>query len=209
MENEDPFTTESPPPANTETGLEDDRDAEILSRLAIDDAEALREFVDRHQLFISRLIIRLVGWSEDHDDLLQEIFLSAWQGAKSFQRKSSVRTWLYQIAVRKCQNCQRSWRRQLRLIWQSAQMLLNGKNHPKTAKQAIDVQECQQAVRKGVEELREPLRTLVILRYFEELTPAEIATIFECNENLVRVRLHRARQELKQKLKGWEDEFGT
>src|SRR5262245_35491768 len=56
---------------------------------------------------LRRLVVRLSGWSDDADDMLQEAYLKAWRSWKSFRGESEVRTWLTRIAINQCRTHQR------------------------------------------------------------------------------------------------------
>jgi RNA polymerase sigma-70 factor (TIGR02960 family) len=71
------------------------------------DDEAFRELTDRHRRELQLHCYRMLGSTQDAEDLVQETLLAAWRGLESFEGRSSVRAWLYRIATNRCLNALR------------------------------------------------------------------------------------------------------
>ncbi|MCU1491893.1 MAG: polymerase, sigma-24 subunit, subfamily [Acidimicrobiaceae bacterium] len=82
--------------------------AELIGRARRGDEAAFGEIVDRHRRELHVHCYRILGSLQDADDALQETFLAAWKGLSGFEERSSLRTWLYRIATRRCLNMLRS-----------------------------------------------------------------------------------------------------
>jgi RNA polymerase sigma-70 factor (ECF subfamily) len=82
--------------------------ADLVHRAQAGDAQAFGELVGpyRHELQVH--CYRILGSAQDAEDALQETLLAAWQGLAGFEGRASIRTWLYQIATRRCLNALRS-----------------------------------------------------------------------------------------------------
>lgn len=138
---------------------------------------------------IYRLLLRMTGRAEDAFDLSQEAFLKVFQSIDRFDGRSSVATWVYQIALNEGRQFLRSrGRERLRLQrWQEQDAGRNGGLGDAD----------RLALRELVEQLPEPERTLVVLRHFEALSYDEISRLTEQPAGTVASVLYRARNWLR------------
>jgi RNA polymerase sigma-70 factor (ECF subfamily) len=114
---------------------------------------------------------RLLGWNGDIDDVVQDVFLTAWNKAGSFRRESSLWTWLTVITLNQC----RSRIRRRTLLRRLPFRLVRRDAHPPADRGAIQ-EETGKRVREAV---------------------TRLATLLGVSKNTLDVRLHRARQKLK------------
>lgn len=87
----------------------DEDDRALVARICEGSDRAFNLLIDRHQQAVRGFLRRLLPSAEDADDIAQETFLAAWQGARRFRGGASVRSWLCAIAWRKAKAAQRSW----------------------------------------------------------------------------------------------------
>jgi RNA polymerase sigma-70 factor (ECF subfamily) len=83
----------------------------ILARARAGDEDAFRELTDPYRRELQLHIYRIVGSTQDAEDLLQETLLAAWRGLEEFEERASVRAWLYRIATNRCIDALRATRR--------------------------------------------------------------------------------------------------
>lgn len=167
-----------------------------------------REFdamVRQHQPRITRLAYRLLGWDEDVNDVVQDVFLAAWQHRKKFRGDAQVTTWLTTITVNRCRN---NWRRRLvRLKWlKHAQQQTATKRQSASADEQMLDGETFSQVRHAVQQLPAKYREVTVLRYLEEMEIDQVAKVLKISRNTIDVRLSRARQKLKTMLDGLIEE---
>jgi RNA polymerase sigma-70 factor (ECF subfamily) len=84
---------------------------QTLARARAGDEDAFRELTDRYRRELLVHIYRIVGSTQDAEDLLQETLLSAWRGLQQFEGRASVRAWLYRIATNRSLDARRARRR--------------------------------------------------------------------------------------------------
>ncbi|MCI8556939.1 MAG: sigma-70 family RNA polymerase sigma factor [Lachnospiraceae bacterium] len=130
------------------------------------------------------------------EDVVQETFLQVYNNYDSFRQQSSVKTWITRIAVNLCKN-------QMRTRWFSVKKeeefpILS---YTEDYDGVIDREQLLTAIGN----LRPKYREAVLLFYYQELSIKEIAGLLNKKESTVKVRLKRAREQLKQELK--EDYF--
>ena len=85
----------------------------MLARARAGDERAFRELTDPYRRELQLHAYRIVGSTQDAEDLLQETLLAAWRGLEQFQERASVRTWLYRIATNRSLDALRANRRRL------------------------------------------------------------------------------------------------
>jgi RNA polymerase sigma-70 factor (ECF subfamily) len=87
---------------------------QLLAQARAGDGEAFRELVEPYRRELRVHCYRMLGSVQDAEDLLQETLLAAWRGLDRFERRSSLRTWLYRIATNRCLNALRASDRRVR-----------------------------------------------------------------------------------------------
>lgn len=134
--------------------------------------------------------------AEVAQDLCQDTFLSAWRNLKSFSENKggSFQAYLFRIARNKMIDLSRK-KKEVSLEvtgdFESNENILN----------SLDSEADIKSVQDALSDLNETDRQIIVLRYFEELSTAEVAQALEFNEGALRVRLHRILKKLKEKLK--------
>src|SRR5918995_4886703 len=89
---------------------------QTLARARAGDEDAFRELTDPYRRELQVHIYRIVGSAQDAEDGVQETLLAAWRGLEQFERRTSVRAWLYRIATNRCLNVLRGRRRRPREV---------------------------------------------------------------------------------------------
>ncbi len=194
-----PPVTRAPPQAD---------DRALARRLAQREEAAFDELVEQYQLRVARLAQRLLGWRENVDDVVQEVFVAALTGAKRFRGESGIWTWLARITINRCRTLQR--RERVRTaFWR----LLARRGSPlydhRDAQHAVIGDETAAQVRQAVHELPQNDREVIVLRYFEELTVEQISGVLSISRGATNTRLSRARAKLAAKLKGLNEDGPT
>lgn len=155
---------------------------------AIDAAWEL--LVAQHHGRITRLVHRLLGWSDEAADVVQDVFVTACTQLHRFRGESRIETWLYRIAVRACRrHANRWWRRRVRTS------LPDLEGAPPTPD--IEDRERTAEVRAALQKLPAASREALVLHYIEELPIDEVAAILGISRGAVDVRLSRGRNQLQ------------
>src|SRR5919202_1673678 len=81
---------------------------DLIERARAGDGDAFRELTEPYRRELHVHCYRMLGSFQDAEDALQDTLLAAWQGLASFEGRSSIRTWLYQVATRRCLNALRA-----------------------------------------------------------------------------------------------------
>jgi RNA polymerase sigma-70 factor (ECF subfamily) len=169
----------------------------LLERFGRGEDSAFDRIVERYAAEVAALANRLLGWPQDVDDIVQEVFVAAFTGLRTFRGDGRLRTWLFTITVNKCRRHQRHLQRMrpARLDRTTPHLCLNAS----AERVAIDTETMAQ-VRRAVRALPARYREVVVLRYLQGLEPAEICRLLGISTNALNVRLNRARKRLKDAL---------
>lgn len=185
------------PAIDDASGPGEGEEAGLRERLARGEAGSFEQLVERHQDRVLRLAHRLLGWRGDAArDATQEVFLVALRRVGSFRGESTLATWLAAITIRQCRRERwRLWRRWHRRLGQ----WMAGEAAP--ADLPAERDELAMAVRRAVAQLPPSEREVVVLHYLEGMEVAEMVAVLGVARNAIDVRLHRARQRLKELLR--------
>ena len=170
----------------------------LVERFGRGDDSAFDRIVERYAAEVAALANRLLGWPQDVDDVVQEVFMAAFLGLRKFRGDCRLRTWLFTITINKCRRHRRHLqrRRSSRLDETAPNLCLN--EHAEMV--AIDTETFAQ-VRRTVRALPARYREVVVLRYLQGLETAEICRLLGISTNTLNVRLNRARKRLKDDLR--------
>jgi RNA polymerase sigma-70 factor (ECF subfamily) len=172
-------------------------DEELVRRSKEDDERAFGELVSRYESKVYSLALRMVRNPEDAEDVLQDTFLRAYRGIKSFQGASTFSTWIYRITANSA--LMRLRKKQLPTVSIEDQ---DERETPGPAEQLM-TQELQQEMDAAIESLPPEFQQVFILRDVEERSNAEVAEILDLSVAAVKSRLHRARLKVRNRLAGY------
>lgn len=175
-------------------------------RQGVDDAYEI--LLQRYQQPVYNLIYRLMNDPSDASDIAQEVFLKIFRNIGSFRGNSSLKTWIYRIAVNEAYN-HRRWfsrhqRREIALgpeegLRTYADNLADPGRTP--FDQAAD-HETFTLVEAALDKLNPKFRAVVVLRDIEDLSYEEIATVLDVSLGTVKSRILRGREALRKILEG-------
>ena len=176
----------------------------LVERFRRGDDSAFDRIVERHSAEIAALAGRLLGWPQDVDDVVQDVFVAAFVGLKTFRGDCRLRTWLFTIAINKCRSHRH--RRALRLRRVTRQEAARDPcTHDDAEQRAMD-RETFARVRRAVRALPQNYREVVVLRYLQGFDTEDICGLLGITRNVMQVRLSRARTRLKEDLIGLIEE---
>jgi RNA polymerase sigma-70 factor (ECF subfamily) len=170
-----------------------------------DPAEYAR-VVETYSGYIYRLALKMLHNPQDAEDVLQETFIKAYRALPKFNGHSKVSTWLYRIAT----NEALMFLRKKKPDFISVEMPHENALGEQKPLQIVDwccipedelaSDEARHHLDLSIEKLSFALRSVFILRDVEGLSIKETAEILEISDSAVKIRLHRARMQLRQYL---------
>jgi len=197
------------------------QEAAIVAELKAGSEDAYAWLIGEFHQPIYSLVYRIVSDPSDAADTTQEVFLKVFRGMKHFHGESSLKTWIYRIALHEASNRRRWWFRHKsrELSMEPAQAESESGSSLAAKDTFIDGgespfdcvvhEEIRARVEKELRKVPEPYRTTLILRDLEEMSYEDIAEITEVSLGTVKSRLTRGREALKQRLIPYIRECGT
>jgi RNA polymerase sigma-70 factor, ECF subfamily len=181
------------------------RESALIERCVASDEGACAELVAEHQRMVVQLAINLLGDRDEALDLSQEVFLRVFRTIHRFRGQSSLRTWIYRIAVNQARNRHRFWRRRHRddqvsldeHVATHGEFLSGGETTPD---RVFAQKELAVRLKKALDHLPFDQRTAIVLREIDGLSYEEIAFSLGVAIGTVKSRLTRARQSLRLEL---------
>jgi RNA polymerase sigma-70 factor (ECF subfamily) len=170
-------------------------DVELMASWQRGDATAFAALVRRWQQPMARFLTHLLGRSGPVPDLCQEVFLRLYHAGPRYRESGSFSTWLYRIALNVARDAGRRQRRDFT-------PLANGEppaNAPSPAT-LCERRELAGLVSRAVAELPEPLRLLLVLRHYQDMTFEEIARLTSTPASTLKSRFAAALVRLRDRL---------
>lgn len=170
-------------------GTDDQRDADLLLRVAGGDMAAMRALYLEHAEPVRRFVRSRLRDETEAADIAHETMLSVWRGAEGFQGRSSVRSWIFSLARNKVVD---HLRKQARVSLGEPDETTPG-DEP-DADEVIAAAQDARRVRECVGKLSAHHRAVVHLAFFEELSYPEVAAIEGIPEGTVKTRVFHAKK---------------
>ena len=171
--------------------------SQIIERCLAGDEQAIERFVSTHKTDVFRLALSIVLAPAAANEVTQETFIAALKSLRSYQEKSSFKAWLYTITLNTSRSHLRRQKALARLRTTLTSILRVDSQRQATPEDTVIQNEKEKAIWKALNELDEKHRTVLVLRYFQDLPIAEIAEILSTNEGTIHSRLHTARNRLR------------
>ena len=191
--------------ATVERGYEEQT---LLAALRGGDDRAYERLVNEHGGRMLAVARRMLRNDEEARDALQEAFLLAFRGLPRFAGQSRLGTWLHRIVVNASLMKLRSRRAHpeesieplLPTFLDDGHSAVSYGDWPESADLLLERSEIRERVRSSIDRLPDTYRTVLLLRDIEELDTPEVAEALGISPNAVKIRLHRARQALRELL---------
>jgi len=198
---------------NRKKPIKRDEDYDLIQAINKDRADRFEELVNRYERRIFNFGMWMCGNVQDAEDMVQDTFLNVYRYLKSFRYETKFKNWIYRIASSVCIKKRRKSKfapeKEL-----SLDELVPGKDGgipreiPDWASVPLDQllnEELSSRIKEEILTLPEKYRMVLLLRDIEGFSTAETAQILDLTTSNVKVRLHRARMFLRDKLKQYFD----
>lgn len=163
-----------------------------IEQAAAGDMKAFRAIYDKTCDFVYGVALRMTASHQEAEEITQDVFMKVYKGLKYFAHRSSLKTWIYRIAVNTTLS------RFKRRFWPKTLSLDSlAEHHLKSkASEVFDLEADQRIIKKMLSCLNPNQRLCIILRHAEQMSYEEIAQALKININTVRTHLRRARKKL-------------
>jgi RNA polymerase sigma-70 factor (ECF subfamily) len=188
-----------------------DKDFELIQAINAGQVDKFHDLVKRYEQRLYNFSLRMCRDTSDAEDMVQDTFLNVFRYLKDFRYETKFKNWLYKVAASTCIKKRRKSKfapdKELSLdeFWPTDEA--EAADHvPEWALMPLEKllnEELASMINQQILTLPEKYRMVIVLRDIEGFTTAETAQILNLSPSNVKVRLHRARLYLRDKLKGY------
>ena len=193
------------------------QESAVIAELKAGSEEAYSWLIGEFHRPIYSLIYRILNDPSDAADTTQDVFLKVFRGMKHFHAESSLKTWIYRIALHEAANRRRWWFRH-KAQETPLEPVTAGEYEFSGEDRLVDPgespfekfahTEVRAAVEEALQQVPEPYRTALILRDLEEMSYEEIVDVLAISLGTVKSRITRGRDALRKRLAGYVREIG-
>lgn len=186
----------------------------LIRRVQQGDGVAFDRLVELYATRVYNLAYRMIGNAEDAQDAAQEAFLRIYDALPKFRGDAAFSTWIYRIVINVCHDEMARKRRRPPTLTELTPEDGDGgtpgeaATTGETAEDAVLRQERRQALHRAITALPPPFREVLVLYDLQGFSYDEIAEMLRLNMGTVKSRLNRARNLLREKIRGERELFG-
>ena len=177
-------------------------DLKIIESCLLGNTQMFSQLIDSYKNMVYDLAYRMSNNSQEAEDISQEAFLRAYQSLARFNPSYKFSTWLYQITLNIIRD--RFKKKELNHVsldtpveTDDSEFYHQPADFTNNPEQIIDQQEKTQAIQKAILSLSLKYREVIVLRHLQDLSYIEIGNILKLPPGTVKVRLYRAREQLR------------
>ena len=179
------------------TGLGDN---EIISKVLKGEQNAYAELVNRYQAYVFTLVLRMIKSREDAEEVAQDVFIKAYRSLADFRGESKFSTWLYTIANTTSITFLRKKKLDVHSLDNEKVFEVADSKDSGLRANLVEQKSRVNMVNEAIAMLSPDDAEIITLFYKAEQNLEEISRILRLETNTVKVRLHRARTRLKEKM---------
>ncbi|USG64776.1 sigma-70 family RNA polymerase sigma factor [Brevibacillus ruminantium] len=168
-------------------------DWELIEQLHQGNKQAYTQIVERYKGKIYAFLYRMIGHTQDAQDLTQEVFIKAYCSIGGYRPEFRFSSWLYRIAANHCLDELRRRKRSPITTGDETKLI-----HDNTPEQMLLVKEQHAILQRHLLALEEDHRVILLLRYEEQLSYKEIGEVLSIPVTTVQMRIYRAHKKLHQ-----------
>jgi RNA polymerase sigma-70 factor (ECF subfamily) len=178
----------------------------LVNKALAGERDAFEEIVERYKHKLYQLAFRMLGNRMEAEDVAQEVFLRVYANLASYDHKHKFSTWIYRITTNLCIDRLRKRQHVFSLDQEAAgmeglDMYSQIPSPQKTPEGEVMTLELQTEVQKAIDRLPPQYKSIMILRYLQDLSLQEISDVVELPVTTVKTRIHRGREALKKLLR--------
>jgi len=179
-------------------------DIEIVNKVIEGDIEAFSLIVKKYQNMVFKYVYYQFNNYDEALDITQDIFITVMEALKSFRQESKFSTWLYSIMVNHCKNHRKKSNKYnlvpLKITKQESEIDIQLQDHRENPEAKTVNEDTILIIKDEISKLPEDFKEIITLRDIDGLSYNEISDILKINLSNVKVRIHRGREYLKNRL---------
>jgi RNA polymerase sigma-70 factor (ECF subfamily) len=179
----------------------------VEARILAGQAHGFEDLFAEHRSMVYAIGLRILGTHEDAEDITQDVFTKVWKNFGAFNNASSLKTWIYRIAVNtSIDHGRKPWKK---LNLKATHITIEGEDSPEdallvdpeTAEGRLLAREKVVTLEKAIGSLRPHLKDVFVLKELEEMSYDEISSVLGLSMGTISSRLNRARKALQESLR--------
>jgi RNA polymerase sigma factor (sigma-70 family) len=177
----------------------EDPDVQLMLQAGEGNLQSFEELVLKHQKAVLNAAYRYTGNPSVAEELAQDVFVRVFRAARSYRPEARFSTWLFTIVRNVCMNYKMREGKQDHQMDPDNDLVVISQGQENPEQRAIR-RELEQKIQRAIMSLPETLRLPLILSQFQQMPYEEIAKVLELSVAAVKVRIHRARNALAERL---------
>lgn len=177
----------------------DFNDSELIKEFKLGNHVVYNEIVKRYEKKLYYVIKRITGNHEDTNDILQDVFIKAYNSLNNFREESSLYTWLYKIAINLSINYIN--KKRLRQFFHYDELILPLISNDLTPDEKIEQKEQKDKIREAIDKLPKMQKLTFTMRYYDNLSFEEISKILKRTVGTLKCNYFHAFKKVEEYLK--------
>lgn len=173
--------------------MKEDDEKKIIEDILAGQVDQYRLLVEKYQNPVFRVIFKIVGNADDAKELTQDVFVKTFESLHQYKFSHKFFSWIYRIAINKALSFEKQKKNFLSIEGNSDQFI-------QIPDQTFDYEGRDHILNRSINQLNEHYRTVILLKYYADLSYADISGILGIPEKTIKSRLFDARKILKEKL---------
>ncbi len=176
---------------------------ELITKIKHGDQNAFKQLFEQYKDYVYNICYRMSGNREEAEDTTQDVFIKIFHAIGKFRGEAKLSSWIYRVAVNTCLKKERRKKltnlMSLEFLFQDKEIFqpVSPEDSPD---QQMETSETEQIVQQAIRHLPARQKTAIILHRYEHLSYTEIASVMEISLSAVESLLHRAKENLSEKL---------
>lgn len=176
-------------------------DSEIVERISRGEREYYRILVDKYSMMIFHVVRSFERNEEEVKGIVQEIFVKAYTRLDTFSNRSKFSTWIYSLALNHCKDYAKNIRRKNSRFSELEDTFIdNTVSSDLKPDESIEQNESRDLLYKAIQKLPADQSEPLLMKYRDGMSYKTISEQMKISESALKVRVHRARTELKRLL---------
>ena len=163
--------------------------------------QGYENILNRHKIKIYNTVLNIIKNREEAEEVAQDVFVKAFQSIDTFEGNAKFSTWLHRIAYTTAISHLRSNKKRKDTVTDSTSIDVDAFGTPSIdTRQNLEKLDSKKYIKQALEQLNPEDASVISLYYLQEQSMKEIAVILDIKENATKIKLHRARKKLQEKL---------
>lgn len=172
---------------------------QLINKVLDGNRNLYRKLVDRYAPVVFHVVRGFVDDEDEVQELAQQIFVKTYEKLESFNHQSKFSSWLYMIAKNHCRDYAKNIRRNNKRFSEMESFELESKmSQENTTEEEIEVKEQSALLNKALKKINPEYAEAFLMKYRDDMTYKAMASRLDVTVSALKVRVHRARKELKE-----------